>query len=237
MLYMHNPLMQHTLDIFSHLVKQMPPLVPNDTKEDAKQAYEQMKTNFDLSLEEMEKTIIVFGKKLWPYRRAFEEFFNIHESEMGEKFLVGKLEPKLKRKYKGFLEYGGTFRDLHSGNPAMFFYTEERGQMCEALVGVNEDVARYTAQSVLASERIKYEKKIVEFQVILDDIEKRLNTLLMMADDEQEHPELASEIRQQVLSFEYGLCLLGPPHHYEAICRTEEHFVGRKQEYKLRSLA
>ncbi len=234
---MRNPLIKHTLDIFSHLVKQMPPLVPEDIKEDAKQAYEQMKSNFDLEVEELEKTIIVFGKKLWPYRRAFEEFFNVYENDMGEKFLIGKLEPKLKRKYKEFLEYGGTFRDLHTGNPALFFDTEERVQMCEALVDVNGEIARYTAQAVLSSDRVKYEKRIVEFQVILDDIEKRLNTLLMMADDEQEHPELAAEIRQQVLSFEYGLCLLGPPHHYDAICQTEEHFVGRKNEYKIRKMA
>jgi hypothetical protein len=51
----------------------------------------------------------------------------------------------------------------------------------------------------------------------------------MMADDEQEHPELATEIRQQVLSLNM-VCVLGPPHHYDAICRAHEHYVGRKEE-------
>lgn len=234
---MHSLSVKHTLDIFSYFVKKMPPLVPKNIVVDAKQAYEQMKSNLDLKLEEMEKTIIVFGKKLWPYRRAFGEFFDIYENKMGEKFLLGKFEPGLKRRYKEFLEYGGTFRDLHSGNPALFFSADERVQTCKALIEVNEDITKYTAQAVLSSERIQYEKRIVEFQIILDNIEKRLGSLLMMADDEQEHPELAAEIRAQVLSFEYGLCLLGPPHHYDAICQSEEHFEGRKIEYKIRNLA
>ncbi|MDP2684436.1 MAG: hypothetical protein Q8P20_05255 [bacterium] len=227
---MHKLSVKHTLDIFSHLVLKMPPLVPKGIQTDVKQAYEQMKSNFGLELEETEKTIIVFGKKLWPYRRAFEEFFSVYKSEVGEKFLVGKLTPKLKRRYSEFLEYGGTFRDLHSGNPALFFSSDERVEACEALIQVNTDVSKYTAQAVLATTRTSYEKRVVEFQTILDDIEKRLASLLVMAEAEQEHPELAEEIRQQVLSFEYGLCLLGPPHHYDAICQSEEHFKGRKIE-------
>lgn len=232
---MHNQQIKHTLNVFSHLIKKMPPLVAKNIKEDCRQAYEQMYHNHDLDLAELEKTIIVFGKKLWSYRRAFEEFFNIYESKFGEKFLIGKLPPAAKKKYKEFKEYGGTFRDLHSGNPALFFAPSERVEICRSLMAVNEDIIKYTAQAVLTADRVKYEKRVVEFEIILDNIEKRLDALRLMADDEQAHPELAAEIRSQVLSFEYGLCLLGPPHHYEAICQAEEHFVGRKKEKVLRA--
>lgn len=229
---MHKPAVQHTLDIFARLTREIPPLVPNIIKEDIKQAFEQMSHNYDLSLEELEKTVIVFGKKLWPYRKAFEEFFDIYESKFGEKFLLGTLSVELKKRYKEFKEYGGEFRDLHTGNPAAFFSSKERVVLCDSLIKVNDDIGAHTAQAVVTTDRINYEKKVVQFQIILDDIEKRLDSLRLMADDEQGHPELAKEIRQQVLSFEYGLCLLGPPHHFDAICNAEEHFMGRKQEKK-----
>ena len=183
----------------------------------------------------MEKTIIFFGKKLWPYRQAFKEFFNVFENKLGESFLLGKLEPNLKRRYKEFVGYGGNFVDLYSGNPAMFFDVEDRVKVGEALVDVKRDIWGHTAQAVFASSRIEYEKKVARFQIILDDIEKRLNVLSAMADDEQEYPNLAEEIRGQVLAFEYGLCLLGPPYHYDSICQTVEHFVGRKHDYKMRN--
>lgn len=227
---MHNPAIRHTIEIFTLLIDELPPLVPESIKKDADQAMEQIHNNFDLTLEELEKTVIVFGKKLWPYRKAFEEFFDIYETRFGEKFLIGTLPPGLKKRYMEFKEYGGTYRDLHTGNPSVFFVADERHLLCKAVIQVNEDVRLHTIQAVLAMDKVNYEKRVVEFQLILDDIEKRLDALRLMADDEQEHPELATEIRQQVLSFEYGLCLLGPPHHYDAICRAQEHYVGRKEE-------
>jgi hypothetical protein len=227
---MHQPSVKHTIDIFRLLTREFPPFVPKELKQDIKQAYEQVQHNFDLSLEEVEHTVIVFGKKLWPYRKAFEEFFNIYESKFGEKFLIGALTPTLKKRYKEFKEYGGVYRDLHTGNPSVFFEATERHNICKAIISVNENIRLHTVQAIMTVDRIRYEKRVVEFQLILDDIEKRLDSLRLMADDEQEHPELATEIREQVKSFEHGICLLGPPHHYDAICRSEEHFVGRKKE-------
>ena len=145
-------------------------------------------------------------------------------------FLLGILSPDLKNRYKEFKEYGGSFRDLYSGNPAEFFTKEERLLLCDAMIKINDDIHKYATQAVMTTDKVEYEKRIVEFQVVFDDIEKRLGTLRIMADSEQEHPDLAAEIRQQVLAFEYGLCLLGPPHHYDAICKAEEYYKGRKED-------
>lgn len=227
---MHEPSVQHTLFIFERLFEDLPPLVPETIRRDMGSALEQMRHNFTLQLPELEDTMIVFGMKIWPYRKAFDEFYNMSESELGESLLFHHVSPKLKKRYQEFLAYGGTYRDLHAGKPAMFFSLEDRGELCGALVDVARDVRAHTAQLVLGADEKRYEERIVEFQLILDDLEKRLDTLRLMAEDEQEHPELAAEIRAQIRSFEYGLCLLGPSHSYEAVCSAEEHFVGRKQE-------
>ena len=63
-------------------------------------------------------------------------------------------------------------------------------------------------------------------------MERHFTRLREMADSEQEHPDLADEIRAQILSFEHGLSLLGPPHSLEAIEKSEEHFAGRRREKK-----
>ncbi len=232
---MHTPIVQHTLWIFERLRKDVPPLVPAEIVDDIDQAIEQIRSNFDLEIKELDKTVIVFGKKLWPYRKAFEEFLDVYEAQLGEKFLLGKLTKNIANRYQEFLAHGGTLRDLHTGNPASFFTPEERTELCMALVEMNKSVRDHAAQAVVTGDRQRYEKKVVEFQIILDDIEKRLDTLRTMADDEQEHPELAEEIREQILSFEYGLCLLGPAHSYEAVCSAKGHYVGRKHEKKIRA--
>ena len=229
-LSMHEPSVKHTLYIFERLYRDMPPLVPEIIRLDMRQALEQMRHNYTLSLKELEATLFIFGKNLWPYRKAFDEFFDIYDGELGEAFLLQRLKPKSKKRYKEFLDYGGSYRDLHTGGPITFFSSGERADLCTFLVDVKKDVRDYTVQSVTSTEKQKYESLIVEYQSILDDIEKRLDALRVMADNEQEHPELAAEIRAQIEGFEHGLCLLGPHTQFAAVCSSEEHFVGRKRE-------
>lgn len=226
------PAVQHTLTIFQRLYDELPPLVPESIVSDMRQALEQLEHNVNLTLPEIEEIMIAFGKKVWPYRRAFEETLDVYEGKLGEKFLIGRLSRPLKQRYQEFLGYGGSFRELHGAVPITFFTPEERGEFCGVLVEVRNDLRKYASQAVLTNDRGRYEDRVLEFQTILDDIEKRLETLRLMADNEQEHPELASEIRAEVKSFEYGLCLLGPRHSYAAVCNAEDHFVGRKQEKK-----
>ncbi|OGH71117.1 MAG: hypothetical protein A3C90_01535 [Candidatus Magasanikbacteria bacterium RIFCSPHIGHO2_02_FULL_51_14] len=224
---------QHTLAIFEQLHKALPPLVPDRAREELAHALEHVRSDASLTLAMLEDTMIVFGKKLWPYRRAFQEFVDLYEGKLGEKMFVARLSIKLKRRYKEFQAHGGDFRDLHAGGPLGFFTPDERLELCGALVAARTSVRDHAMQAALSTDRDAYEERIEEFQDILSDIEKRLDSLRQTADREQEHPELAAEIRAQIRAFEYGLCALGPRIDYDAVCRADEHFEGRRQEKKM----
>ncbi len=230
---MHAPLVQHTMFIFEQICLTLPPLVPEVIVRDMHEALDQMHHNYGLSVADIEKTVIVFGKQVWPYRRAFDEFLSTCEGRLGEVFLLASLPPVLKKRYQTFTLHGGTYRDLHSGSPAAFFTSEERVVLCEALVDIRKQLRQHTEQEVLSTEKVHYEQRILEFQTILDDMEKRLDALRLMADNEQEHPQLAAEIREQIIAFEYGLCALGPHTQYDAVCDAEQYFVERKSQKKL----
>lgn len=227
---MHTPAVRHTLAIFEHLVRQPPPLVPQAILDDAVAALEQLRYNYDLTLDELEQTMITFGKRLWPYRKAFQEFVDVYEGKMGEKLFLQHVGPALRTRYKAFVAHGGDFRDLHAGGPLGFFTPEERLLLCEALVETRANVRSHTAQAVVSTDQREYELRIVEFDEILQDIEKRLDTLRRTAEDEQEHPELAGEIRAQVRGFEHGLCGLDQQTDHFAVCNASEFFVERKHE-------
>lgn len=221
---------QATISIFERLASDMPPLVPDAIRGALSASIEHVEGNPHLTPKEAESALLSSAKKLWPYRQAFQEFVDVEEGKIGERFLLGKLTPPMKQKYRKFKEYGGTLRDLHSGSPAAFFTSEERGLLCAALVEMHRDIVAHARQLVLSAERVRYENRVVEFQVLFDDIEKRLDTLRRMAEDEEEHPMLAAEIRAQVEGFEHGLCTLGPRVEYAAVCNAAPHFEGRKME-------
>lgn len=224
---------KHTISIFEHIYKNLPPLVPEQIKQEMQHALGHFQNDLTVTIDEIDETIIVFGKQVWAYWKAFQEMYDTYEGKLGEKFLIGRLSRSLKTRYKQFKEHGGTYFDVYSGAPLSFFAVEERQDLMATLVEVDEDIKRHTWQAVLSSDRQRYENLIVNFQTILDDIEKRLDSLRIVADNEQEHPQLADEIRAQIKGFEYGLCLLGPSTKHEDVINAELYFEERKLYKKL----
>jgi hypothetical protein len=228
--HMHHKTVIHTLKIFERIYKDLPPLLPDEIRHDMGIAIEQVRHNFSLTIGELEDTMVMFAKRAWPYRQAFHEFIDVYEGKMGESLLLQKLTPELKKEYERFLAHGGSYRDLVVGGPTHFFSPEERVEIAVTLISIRKSIRDHVEQAVLSTERAAYEARVFEFHDILDELEKRLDTLRLMADNEQEHPELAAEIREQVKAFEYGLASLGPHTSFSAVMGSEEHFIGRKKD-------
>ena len=225
----HNQLLRHTRDIFHHLYREVSCYVPQETLQDMAVASEAAELDDSLSVEELETMVVSFGKKVWPYRKAFDEFMDIEEGRLGEKFFLQKLSPEARRAYRSFLEEGHTFRDLKRGkHVTSHFSPEERTICCAAFVDMRQGLREYVLQEIRGLQREHFEERVEEFLIILKHIEERLDALRDMADLEQEHPHLAAEIRTQIRAFEHGLCLLATNTSYAAVCRAGEHFEGRR---------
>lgn len=233
--YMEKTSVHHTIDIFERLCDYVLPVVPEKINTDMAHALEHLQNDYSLSVESVEDTMIVFGKAVWPYRKAYAEILYAYEGKIGEKFLLAHLPRTSKKRYQEFVACGGNFRDLHSGAPAKFFSSEDRSALCGVLVNLQQDIRKHTAQAIHSTEQKIFLKKVKEFTSILEKIEKQLDMLRAMADAEQEHPQLAEEIRAHVRGFELGLCFLGPEVSFDDLCRLPEHFTGRKREIKERT--
>ncbi|MBI2989990.1 MAG: hypothetical protein HYY51_02240 [Candidatus Magasanikbacteria bacterium] len=225
---------QHTIEIGERLLVAVPPLVPAIIIKEMNAALEDCKSADALDLRSAENVIVSFAKVLWPYRQAFEEIFKIYQTKMGHPLLKQKISAVLGRKYEQFVESGGNFQELRKGSIFSFFSHQERLELHKIIIDIECDIRNFTRQAVLHSDRSAYEKRILEFQTILDEIEINITGLRELADAEQEHPQLADEIREHVRAFEHGIALFGPSVNYEAVCRAREHFVGRRLDLRMR---
>lgn len=232
---MEKTTVHHTIDIFERLCDYILPVLPVKIKVEMTHALEHLQNDYSLSVESVEDTMIVFGKLVWPYRKAYSEVLYAYEGKIGEKFLFAHLPKSIKKRYQEFVACGGDFRDLHSGAPAKFFSVEERGALCGILVDLQRDIRKHVIQAIHSTEQKIFNKKVKEFSAILEKIEGHLDTLRIMADAEQEHPQLAEEIRAHVRGFDLGLCFLGPEISFDDLCRLPEHFTGRKRDLKVRA--
>ncbi|HLD31350.1 MAG TPA: hypothetical protein VJB37_00425 [Patescibacteria group bacterium] len=230
---MHQPLTRHTLDIFKKIQANLPPLTPPELAKEYEHALEHLENDFTIGHREVEDLVISLGKKIWPYWKAFFEFYDLNQGKLGEKFLLARLSPDLKKRYQAFCAHGGDYHDLRSGAPASFFKPEERIIITAALIAVDGDIRNFTRQAVTSTEMNKYEEAIFSFQEIIDDIEKRLQSLRQLAEDEGEHPRLAEEIRERVRAFEFGLCMLGPHTPYHEVINAPDYFTDRRHSKNL----
>ncbi|KKP59579.1 MAG: hypothetical protein UR53_C0001G0079 [Candidatus Magasanikbacteria bacterium GW2011_GWC2_34_16] len=222
--------MQSTIKLFRYLYDHLPPLFPTEEVEKMKHALEHLEQDQTMTVEEIEDTMINFGYLVWPWNQAYKEFLALAENEIGEHSLLPRLSKSTQEKYQDFKTYGGTLRDLHSGRPADYFIPEERGELCSALVEMQKDLRDFVNRKVMGVEKDKYLERVASFAEMLAEIRGRLDDMRGLADKEQDHPNLAAEIRTRVRSFEFGLCLLGPELNYEAVCQSVDFFHGRKQD-------
>jgi len=226
----------NTLQIFKQLYQYLPPLVPEDVRVDMKEALNQLEHNPHLTIDEVEDTMIAFGKKIWPYRKAYHEIVDVYEGKIGETMLLNALPKSIQKKYGEFIAHGGTYRDFVAGGAATeFFEPEERVELTKVLVSVRDAIHQHARQAALTTDLVVYQKKIEEFSHVQAEIDAVFEQLHGLANAEQEHPELATEIRAHIRGFEYGLAALGPQTSLATMTESIDYFASRKEFKKMRS--
>jgi len=229
--------MQSTIQLFKRLYEQLPPLFPEDIADKMRHVLKHLEQDPSVTLADIEKTMIVFGYEVWPYNEAFREFLSLSEGKMGEHFLLPRLSASAQERFREFKIYGGTWSDLHSGRAAEFFSREDLAELCISLIDTKKDLREYVTREVVGLSREKYLRRVEEFKIVLDNIKDKLEDLRRFADEEQDHPQLANEIRERVRVFEHGLCDLAPSCDYNGVCQSMDFFTGRKKDLnRLRGL-
>ena len=225
---------QHTIAIFRQLYDFVAAVLPADLRDEMNHALEHVENDTDLSRDDIEETMIIFGKRVWPYRKALQERIELHEGTIGDQFFKSALDRPMKRRFDEFVEHGGTLRDIHSGAPAHFFSAEERVSLNHALVDMHLQIRAYALQHLKGLGAKEFQAHVNEFSNVLKDLDAELDHIRTMADDVQEHPLLAREMREHVRGFEHGLAFLGPEYTHEEVLNAKHHFIGRKKELVVR---
>lgn len=220
----------HTIAILEHLFHRLPPLVPERLKNDIKETIAAARRGA-YSDEEVERYVIAQSKRLWPYRRGFQEFLAWCETKAGEVFLRAHVPAFLRRRCNEFAAHGGTLEQLRQRPPHVFFSDEERELLRHAFLNTARDLAIHAAQAALSTHRHRYEAMVERHRQTLSFIEEELERLHHVADQEETHlPDLSREIRGYIRAVEHGLSALGPLQPLHAVQRSLEHFEGRKRE-------
>jgi len=220
--------MLYTYNLFQHLYKTLPPLVLGEIREQMKEFLDLCQEKSDMNLEDLENKMVEFGYEVWPYNQAFNEFYDLNLEKHGEHFLLSFLSSDLQNRFLDFKIYGGSLRELISGNPAEFFSSEERAELCVALVEMEQKIREFAKQEVLTLKKKDYLKKVSQYKKTLKNLKKEIGDLFELAEKEEDHPSLARELKEKAKSLEYSLCFLGPDTDHANVCDIKDFYKERK---------
>lgn len=223
--------MQNTIKIFRIFYDKLPPLVPADILTSMKNELEGFETRGAQNVDEVEDKMINFGYKVWPWMQAHKEMMSDAMQNMVEHFLLPRLSDGILNKYTNYKNLGMPLEDLYSGRAAHGYFTEkERVELAQAMVDARNDLDNYIDHQVVGLEKERFLGRVKDLEEILEDIKTKLQYLKELADREDDHENLANEIRARIRAFEQGLCLLGPALKHEEVEEAIEFFEGRKKD-------
>lgn len=229
------PIIQHTLTIYETILNRLPPLVPQQMKQNLEVELDRLYRTEDISLDEVEQSMAEHGMKLWPYMRAFEEMVDHHEKTLGDKFFMQKASPGLRKKYMLVCDLGGSFRPVYRGAISDHFDHNDKQELNELLVDLKHDIRRYAMQAVLTHDRKTYEEKIEYYGKMIEEVNGVIRSLQNLAENQNGyHSDLAEDIQSKIKAIEHSISLLGPRIEIEEIRGMPEYFQGKREERKVR---
>ena len=228
---MNNNDVQHTLFIFQKMHDMLPPLVPTKVSESLTVALREAQKTSDLSLQDLENVMIEHGKLTWPYMRAFDDMYQVYESDMGHKLLSARASHGLRKKVDMLTEMGGTYKDIHSGSTHDMFEHDERAELMGHLVDLKQDIRKHATQAILSHDKHRYEEKVGKYGKMVEEINELLEDMRQFAHEEA-HDRVAADIHTHSRSIDLQFAHLAPRVDIAEVRNLPEYYRGKHAERK-----
>jgi len=130
-----------TIDLLKQVIDKAPVFFPARRKKEMKAVLEQLRINIFVPLADIEKTIVDFGREIWPYRKAFWSIHDTDGKPKEESYLREETKKEgILAQYENFLKKGGQHEDLRAGSQRfeVFFTPEEKISLIRARMNAHE---------------------------------------------------------------------------------------------------
>ena len=228
----------YTLSLLRLALDKAPPTYPEEQKQRFLDRLAKFGANPKASYKEITDTIVDFGKDSWPWRKAYEEFYERYGRSSEEAHLLERLDQGLRQKYEKFIHEGGKINylesprsedELYQSSPfERYFSPEEKYAIQQALLDAR-DAAREEINELVAKSRTE------EYAAAVEDWAKRQD---LIAADIAELRRLAkvsdkwqAEILGRVRRLEEGWSVVEKGFDEEVVDKELEYWKGTLEAF------
>ncbi len=181
-----------------------------------------------IRLPEIEKTIIEFGKEIWPYRKAFDDLHDRYGRAKETAMMREKLDPETLSKMLEFVRDGGHLEDARNGALLEESFTpEEKFAIGQALLSAHEAVKEEIEKQCAGEKKAECETLVKYFQEAEQKFMDRVDTLRGMG---EASPHWTADILEKVRAFEEGFGFLGREFTLDDVNAAIEYYRGAIEE-------
>lgn len=217
-----------TLEILRNLIASAPGLFPADRRAAMEQRAEAMAADASVRLPEIEKTVIEFGKEIWPYRKAFDDLHDRYGRAKEEAMMREKLDPETLSKMLEFVRDGGRLEDARNGALLEESFTpEEKFAIGQAMIAAHEAVKEDLEKQCVAEKKAEFEEIVKHYRGVEEKLIDRVDTLRGMG---EASPHWTADILEKVRAFEEGFGFLGREFTLDDVNASIEYYRGAIEE-------
>ncbi|MBD3311368.1 MAG: hypothetical protein GF349_02635 [Candidatus Magasanikbacteria bacterium] len=196
---------ENILNLFKILINKKPVGVPTELLETANKKYQYFLDN-DVSDSEIEKELVEFGKKIWPYLQAEQEFVDKYGKEKHKDLFLEKLKPELRKKWEEFTEQGGDIHDFRKGDDfEKKFNADENYEIEQAIINTKQEILQFIEKLAKTEKSEEYFSIVEEYKEREEKILKKLEELRQL---KERGDKWDDEIEDLIHFFEKGFAEL-----------------------------
>jgi hypothetical protein len=239
---LNNKLMRHpheyTLQLLELAIRKLPPLFAVKRRDYFSGKLKEFESDPETPYEHIRLIITQLGRESWPYRQAYEDFYDNYGRSSEESFLLENLDEGVRKKYEQFLHEGGKLNYLSGIRTAeewtepspyeRYFSPEEKFAITQALLVARDYAKKEIDDLVTGEKKGEYEALIGEYIKKEEMMEAKMEALRRMSSVSK---KWESSIMDRVRVFEEGWSVMERVPSEQELDRELEYWRGTLESF------
>jgi len=214
---------QYTLDLLRSVIHQMPAAFPQDRHAEMDAKLNELEANTSATQEEIEATIITFGKEIWPYMEAYEQFYRGYGEAREREAMRAKLSEPARAAFDKFVNDGGKVEDVRGGAKFEELLAPDiRAEVVRAELDSHDAVHEEIEKIIADQSAGEFAGYVEEHRKKLAAIEQKIGELRALSTRME---KWAPEILDKAKTFELGFGYVERAPTLEDVTREFQYYV------------